>query len=185
MGAEKRLQKVLDKANKNTGNTTEATDGREEISDALVGSGKGRLVRKGKKLYDKMNKGTGIKMVSPLDFEGANSSNSTCWDGYRKDGVKDSPSGTGETVNNCVKIGSPAKQNYNEVNVEDLQDMGKVKKDSKKRNYVVNERLTNSKADTLYIPKGTKSYTGKKIKVGSLIDESDYEDISNKVNNSK
>jgi|TARA_B110000977_G_scaffold58013_1_gene78871 hypothetical protein len=105
MGAEKRLQKVLDKANKNTGNTTEATDNREEISDALVSSGKGRLVRKGKKLYDKMNKGTGIKMVSPLDFKGANSSNSTCWDGYRKDGVKDSPSGTGETVNNCVKIG--------------------------------------------------------------------------------
>ena len=182
MGAEKRLQKVLDKANKNTGNTTEATDNREEISDALVSSGKGRLVRKGKKLYDKMNKGTGIKMVSPLDFEGANSSNSTCWDGYRKDGVKDSPSGTGETVNNCVKIGSPAKQNYNEVNVEDLQDMGKVKKDSKKRNYVVNERLTNSKADTLYIPKGTKSYTGKKIKVGSLIDESDYENLSNETN---
>ena len=105
MGAEKRLQKVLDKANKNTGNTTEATDNREEISDALVSSGKSRLVRKGKKLYDKMNKGTGIKMVSPLDFKGANSSNSTCWDGYRKDGVKDSPSGTGETVNNCIKIG--------------------------------------------------------------------------------
>ena len=105
MGAEKRLQKVLDKANKNTGNTTEATDNREETSDALVSSGKGRLVRKGKKLYDKINKGTGIKMVSPLDFKGANSSNSTCWDGYRKDGVKDSPSGTGETVNNCVKIG--------------------------------------------------------------------------------
>ena len=78
---------------------------------------------------------------------------------------------------------SPLNQNYNEVNVQDLQDMGKVKKDSKKRSYVVNERLTNSKADTLYIPKGTKSYTGKKIKVGSLIDESDYEDISNKVNN--
>ena len=122
------------------------------------------------------------KMVSPLDFEGANSSNSSCWDGYRKDGVKDSPSGTGETVNNCVKIGSPAKQNYNEVNVEDLQDMCKVKKDSKKRNYVVNERLTNSKADTLYIPKGTKSYTGKKIKVGSLIDESDYENLSKIIN---
>ena len=44
-------------------------------------------------------------MESPLDFKGANSSNSSCWDGYRKDGVKDSPSGTGETVNNCVKIG--------------------------------------------------------------------------------
>ena len=182
MGAEKKLQKLLDKANKGTGNTTEATDGRGEISDALVDSGKGRLVKKGKRLYDRMNKGSGIKMVSPLNFPGANSSNSSCWDGYRKDGVKDSPSGTGETVNNCVKIGSPAKQNYNEVNVEDLQDMGKVKKDSKKRNYVVNERLTNSKADTLYIPKGTKSYTGKKIKVGSLIDESDYENLSKIIN---
>tara|TARA_R110002126_G_scaffold282501_1_gene430971 strand:- start:270 stop:506 length:237 start_codon:yes stop_codon:yes gene_type:complete len=45
-------------------------------------------------------------MKSPLKFEGANSSNSSCWDGYRKDGVKPSPSGTGETVNNCIKIGS-------------------------------------------------------------------------------
>ena len=50
MGAEKKLQKLLDKANKGTGNTTEATDGRGEISDALVDSGKGRLVKKGKRL---------------------------------------------------------------------------------------------------------------------------------------
>tara|TARA_R110000782_G_scaffold5631_1_gene19456 strand:+ start:108 stop:389 length:282 start_codon:yes stop_codon:yes gene_type:complete len=76
MGAEKRLQKLLDKANKGTGNTTEATDGREEISDALVGSGKGRLVRKGKKLYDRMNKGSGIKMTSPLD-------KGRCWKKYK------------------------------------------------------------------------------------------------------
>ena len=41
---------------------------------------------------------------SPMNFKGANSSNSSCWDGYRKDGVKESPSGTGETVNNCIKI---------------------------------------------------------------------------------
>jgi len=76
---------------------------------------------------------------------------------------------------------SPLNQNYNEVNVQDLQSMGKVKK-NKKGKYVVNENPTTSK-DTLYIPKGTKSYTGKKIKVGKMIDESDYEDISNKVNN--
>ena len=76
---------------------------------------------------------------------------------------------------------SPLNQNYNEVNVQDLQGMGKVKK-NKKGKYVVNENPTTSK-DTLYIPKGTKSYTGKKIKVGKMIDESDYEDISNKVNN--
>ena len=40
---------------------------------------------------------------SPLDFKGANSSNSSCWDGYKKVGTKKSPSGTGETVNDCVK----------------------------------------------------------------------------------
>tara|TARA_B110000914_G_scaffold197725_1_gene187710 strand:+ start:45 stop:521 length:477 start_codon:yes stop_codon:yes gene_type:complete len=120
------------------------------------------------------------KMVSPLDFEGANSSNSSCWDGYRKDGVKDSPSGTGETVNNCVKIGSPAKQDYNEVNVQDLQDMGKVKK-NKKGKYVVNEN-PKTVNDTLYIPKKFRSYTGKKLKVGEMIDESDYENLSNETN---
>ena len=76
---------------------------------------------------------------------------------------------------------TPLNQNYNEIDVQDLQDMGEVKK-NKKGKYVVNENSTTVK-DTLYIPKGTKSYTGKKIKVGSLIDESDYEDISNKVNN--
>jgi len=37
-------------------------------------------------------------------FKGANSKNSSCWKGYRKEGTKKSPSGTGETVNNCVKI---------------------------------------------------------------------------------
>ena len=37
-------------------------------------------------------------------FKGANSKNSSCWKGYKKVGTKKSPSGTGETVNNCVKI---------------------------------------------------------------------------------
>jgi len=54
MSAEKRLQKILNKVNKGTGNTTEATDGREEISDALVSSGDSKKVIKGKRLYDKM-----------------------------------------------------------------------------------------------------------------------------------
>ena len=44
------------------------------------------------------------KKSSPFSFKGANSSNSSCWDGYKKVGVKDSPSGTGETVNDCEKI---------------------------------------------------------------------------------
>jgi hypothetical protein len=69
---------------------------------------------------------------------------------------------------------------YKKVNVQDLQDMGEVKK-NKKGKYVVNENPTTSK-DTLYIPKNTKSFTGKDIKVGSLIDESDYEDIANQFN---
>mgnify|MGYP003126793150 CR=1 FL=1 len=74
MGAKKRLQKLLDKANKGTGNTTEATDNRDEIQEALVSSGKGNLVKRGKRLYEKMNKGSGIKMESPLD----------CWRGYER-----------------------------------------------------------------------------------------------------
>ena len=41
---------------------------------------------------------------SPVNFKGANSSNSSCWKGYKKVGTKKSPSGTGETVNDCKKI---------------------------------------------------------------------------------
>ena len=41
---------------------------------------------------------------SPMNFKGANSSNSSCWKGYKKVGTKKSPSGTGETVNDCKKI---------------------------------------------------------------------------------
>jgi hypothetical protein len=40
---------------------------------------------------------------SPVQFKGANSSNSKCWKGYEKVGTKPSPSGTGETVNDCKK----------------------------------------------------------------------------------
>ena len=42
-------------------------------------------------------------MESPLNQKGANSSNSKCWKGYKKVGTKPSPSGTGETVNDCEK----------------------------------------------------------------------------------
>ena len=75
---------------------------------------------------------------------------------------------------------SPLNQDYNEVNVQDLQDMGKVKK-NKKGKYVVNENPTTVN-DTLYIPKKFRSYTGKKLKVGEMIDESDYENLSNETN---
>ena len=58
----------------------------------------------GKSPLDKLKCKSPYKMTSPLDFKGANSSNSSCWDGYKKVGTKKSPSGTGETVNDCVKI---------------------------------------------------------------------------------
>jgi len=74
---------------------------------------KGRLKEIVKELRaaSKMHAGQADEISEHIDdmgpkFEGANSSNSSCWDGYRKDGVKKSPSGTGETVNNCIKIGS-------------------------------------------------------------------------------
>jgi hypothetical protein len=41
---------------------------------------------------------------SPMAFKGADSSNSSCWKGYKKVGTKKSPSGTGKTVNDCEKI---------------------------------------------------------------------------------
>ncbi len=45
-----------------------------------------------------------MKKASPVTFKGADSSNSSCWKGYKKVGTKKSPSGTGKTVNDCKKI---------------------------------------------------------------------------------
>ena len=51
--------------------------------------------------------GGAAKVSQGPAFKGANSKNSSCWPGYGppEDGpkTKKSPSGTGETVNNCVK----------------------------------------------------------------------------------
>ena len=46
--------------------------------------------------------GGAAKVSQGPAFEGANSKNSTCWDDKVKVGTKPSPSGTGETVNNCM-----------------------------------------------------------------------------------
>jgi len=54
----------------------------------------------------KENKTTTLAMKSPLNFKGANSKNSKCWEGKKKCGTKPSPSGTGETVNDCRPIPS-------------------------------------------------------------------------------
>ena len=58
---------------------------------------------------------TTSKRVNPKDldvndpfagvpFKGANSSNSSCWKGYKKVGTKKSPTNPGVTVNDCKKI---------------------------------------------------------------------------------
>lgn len=64
-----------------------------------------KVIESAKSPLDKVKCGSPYKMKyqSPLNFKGANSKNSKCWDGYKKVGTKKSPSGTGETVNDCVK----------------------------------------------------------------------------------
>lgn len=71
------------------------------------------ISQKGKKIVstpDGASRKSALNMLgisrtsSPLNFKGANSSNSSCWKGYKKVGTKKSPSGTGETVNDCKKI---------------------------------------------------------------------------------
>ena len=86
------------------------------------------------------------------------------------------------------KKNPPLNQNdpnsrYNTVNVQDLEDMGRVKSD-KKGKYVVNsdEMKTGSSRDTLRLPRGAKHYTGRDYKVGEMIDESDFEDFAKDVN---
>ena len=87
-----------------------------------------------------------------------------------------------------AKKNPPLNQNdpnskYKTVNVQDLEDMGKVKSD-KKGKYVVNsdEMKTGSSRDTLRLPRGAKHYTGRDYKVGEMIDESDFEDFAKDVN---
>jgi hypothetical protein len=45
-----------------------------------------------------------MQKKSPMAFKGADSSNSSCWKGYKKVGTKKSPSGTGKRVNDCKEI---------------------------------------------------------------------------------
>ena len=72
---------------------------------------------------------------------------------------------------------------YKAVNVQDLEDMGRVKKD-KIGQYVVNsnEMKTGTSRDTLRLPKNAKHYSGKKYKTGQMIDESDFEDFTKQYN---
>ncbi len=111
MGAEKRLQRKLNRMGKKKGNTVEIEDGSIEVYDFLNDNGTEGQKRRATRLYEKINKGQGITMVSPLGFKGANSSNSECWKGKVKVGTKPSPSRPGVTVNDCVDPSSPRAKN--------------------------------------------------------------------------
>ena len=104
MGAQKRLQRLLDKANKDSGNTTEALDSRDEVNDVAMSTGDGRMINKMEKLKTKVDEQNAApKMITPLYKK------MTCWKGYVAKGKKKSPSGKKtksgkiKMVNNCVK----------------------------------------------------------------------------------
>ena len=105
MGAEKRLQRLLDKANEGTGNTTNALDNRDEINDVAMSTGDGELIYKMEKLKAKVDakNNAAPQMATPLYKK------MTCWKGYVAKGKKKSPSGKKtkggkvKMVNNCVK----------------------------------------------------------------------------------
>ena len=104
MGAEKKLQRLLNKANEGTGNTTNALDNRDEVNDVAMSTGNGRMINKMEKLKTKVDaKNAAPQMVTPLYKK------MTCWKGYVAKGKKKSPSGKKtkggkvKMVNNCVK----------------------------------------------------------------------------------
>ena len=72
---------------------------------------------------------------------------------------------------------------YKMVNVQDLEDMGRIKSD-KIGKYVVNsdEMKTNSSRDTLRLGKNPKHYSGREYKDKDMIDETDFEDFAKNVN---
>jgi hypothetical protein len=111
MGAEKRLQRKLNRMGKKKGNTVDINDGEMEVTEFIQDHGTKGQKRRATRLYDKINKGKGITMISPLDFKGANSSNSECWSNKVKVGTKPSPTRPGVTVNDCVDPSSPRAKN--------------------------------------------------------------------------
>ena len=76
MGAEKRLQRKLNRMGKKKGNTVEIEDGSIEVYDFLNDNGTEGQKRRATRLYEKINKGQGITMVSPLD-------KGRCWKNYK------------------------------------------------------------------------------------------------------
>ena len=77
MGAEKRLQRKLNRMGKKKGNTVDIKDGGQEVGEFIQEHGTKGQKRRATKLYDKINKGSGIKMISPLEKK-----KTSCWTGY-------------------------------------------------------------------------------------------------------
>ena len=76
MGAEKRLQRKLNRMGKKKGNTVDINDGEMEVTEFIQDHGTKGQKRRATRLYDKINKGKGITMVSPLD-------KGRCWTNYK------------------------------------------------------------------------------------------------------
>ena len=88
------------KMRSNIASTSGRGTGNEVALKQATNKRKGTLMKKRKSTC-------GSPMTMVLRSKGPkvkNSSNTECWDGYKKVGTKPSPSGTGETVNDCVKI---------------------------------------------------------------------------------
>ena len=93
MSAEKRLQRKLNRMGKKKGNSVDVNDGEVEVTEFIQDHGTKGQKRRATRLYDKINKGKGITMVSPLDV-------GRCWKNYKPnpDGRPDSEKGS------CVPI---------------------------------------------------------------------------------
>ncbi len=76
MGAEKRLQRKLNRMGKKKGNTVDVSDGELQITEFIQDHGTKGQKRRATRLYEKINKGKGITMVSPLDV-------GRCWENYK------------------------------------------------------------------------------------------------------
>ena len=76
MGAEKRLQRKLNRMGKKKGNSVDVNDGEVEVTEFIQDHGTKGQKRRATRLYDKINKSKGITMVSPLDV-------GRCWKNYK------------------------------------------------------------------------------------------------------
>ncbi len=128
-----------------------------------------RLSARHKKLYDRFEMGQTSEAEEQRMYK-----------------LEDKMEKVGKKIKSTKKtpLNQGTESKYKKVNVQDLEDMGAVKKD-KKGMFVVNsdEMKTGTSRDTLRLPRGAKHYSGKSYKKGQLIDESDFEDFAKSVNN--